>query len=66
MVATWVQEEMQDLDYNDERLNRRLEQILSDLGDRPALSIPASCRGHNEMTAAYRFFDNDKASFEGI
>jgi hypothetical protein len=66
MVATWVQEEMQDLDLNDERLNRRLEQLLSDLGDGPALSIPAACGGYNEMTAAYRFFDNDKASFEGI
>jgi len=66
MVATWVQEEMQDLDLNDERLNRRLEQILSDLGDRPTVSIPTACRGYNEMTAAYRFFDNDKASFEGI
>jgi len=66
MVASWVQEEMQGLDLNDERLNRRLEQLLSDLGDCPTLSIPAATGGHAEMTAAYRFFDNEKASFEGI
>jgi hypothetical protein len=66
MIAPWVQEEMQDVDLNDTRLNERLEHILSDLGNRPTLSIPAACGGYSEMTAAYRFFDNDKASFEKI
>lgn len=46
----------------DQRLNERLTRLLSDLGDRPAASIPAACGGHAEMTAAYRFFDNPKVT----
>jgi hypothetical protein len=66
MLAPWAQEEMASADLNDSRLNKRLVQLLSDLGDRPGASIPAACGGFNEMTAAYRFFDNDKATLERI
>jgi len=47
---------------NDKRLNQRLTQILSDLGDRPTASIPAACGEPTEMTGAYRFFDNAKVT----
>ena len=57
---------MQGVDLNDKRLDERLKMILSDLAQRPALSIPAACGGHADMTAAYRFFDNDKATFERV
>ena len=40
--------------------------LLSDLGNRPNLSIPAACGGRAEMKAAYRFFDNDKVTFEKV
>jgi hypothetical protein len=66
MIAPWVLEEIRSVDLKDARLNKRLGKILSDLGNRPTLSIPAACGGHTEMTAAYRFFDNDKASFDNI
>lgn len=66
MAAAWAVEEMQGVDLHDKRLNDRLTQVLSDLGDRPTASIPAACGGHAEMTAAYRFFDNDKASVARI
>jgi Transposase DNA-binding/Transposase Tn5 dimerisation domain len=66
MLAPWAQEEMASADLSDSRLNKRLVQLLSDLGNRPSASIPAACGGFNEMTAAYRFFDNDKATFERI
>lgn len=49
-------------ELQDKRLNERLTKLLSDLGDRPAASIPAACGGHTEMTAAYRFFDNPKVT----
>lgn len=62
MIAPWAQEEMQDADLTDQRLNNRLVQVLSALGDRPTASIPAACGGHSEMVAAYRFFDNDKVT----
>lgn len=61
-IAPWAQAEMATAQLKDKRLNRRLTQILSDLGDRPAASIPAACGGHTEMTAAYRFFDNPKVT----
>jgi hypothetical protein len=66
MLAPWAQEEMARADLNDSRLNKRLVQLLSDLGDHPNASIPAACGGFNETAAAYRFFDNDKATFQRI
>jgi hypothetical protein len=51
---------------DDKRLNDRLREVLSQLGERPTASIPAACGGRAEMTAAYRLFDNEKASFENI
>ena len=65
-VADWVAEEINGVNLKDKRLNRRLNLILSDLAKHPTASIPAACGGYNETTAAYRFFDNDKATFEGI
>jgi hypothetical protein len=65
-VADWVAEEMNGVDLKDKRLNRRLNLILSDLAKHPTASIPAACGGYAETAAAYRFFDNDKATFEGI
>jgi len=66
MVEAWVMEEMRTADLEDRRLNERLSEVLSQLGNRSAASIPAACGGHAEMTAAYRFFDNPKASLERI
>jgi hypothetical protein len=50
--------------FEDERLNARLTKLLSDLGERPQLSIPAACGGHAETAAAYRFFDNESVTPE--
>jgi hypothetical protein len=66
MVAAWVSEEMTAVDLKDKRLDKRLKEVLSQLGSRPTASIPAACGGHSEMTAAYRLFDNEKASWSGI
>lgn len=65
-IADWVVEEMAEADLGDERLNRRLQRILSDLAQHPTVSIPAACNGYAETAAAYRFFDNDKADFQGV
>lgn len=66
MPAAWAREETQDADLNDERLNERLTAVLAALGERPMASIPAACGGYNEMMAAYRFFNNDKVTFEKV
>ena len=66
MLASWATEEMQTAKLKDARLNERLTKLLSDLGERPAASIPEACGGKNEIDAAYRFFDNEKATDQKI
>jgi hypothetical protein len=66
MVVPWVLREMKTADLKDKRLNNRLKEVLSQLGGHPTASIPAACGGHAEMTAAYRLFDNDNATFQAI
>jgi hypothetical protein len=66
MVEDWVIEEMRTASLEDKRLNQRLKTVLSQLAARPTASIPAACGGHAEMTAAYRFFDNEQATFDRV
>jgi hypothetical protein len=66
MGAPWAKEEMATADLGDERLDARVVTLLSALGNRPNVSIPAACRGRAEMQAAYRFFDNDKVTFAKV
>lgn len=66
MIAPWAQEEAALADFGDKRLDDRFVTLLSDLGNRPNLSIPAACSGRAEMKAAYGFFDNDKVSFDKV
>jgi hypothetical protein len=66
MISLWAQQEVAAADLDDERLDRRAAVVLSSLGDRPNLSIPAACGGHAETQAAYRFFDNPKVTFDKV
>src|SRR5262245_7156902 len=53
--SPWVEDEMTDVDLRDQRLNQRLNRILSDLSERPTASIPAARGGKNETSAASNF-----------
>jgi hypothetical protein len=66
MAESWIVEETRTVDLNDTRLNARFRAVLAQLSERPTASIPAACGGHAEMTAAYRLFDNENATFERI
>jgi hypothetical protein len=66
MLASWAIKEMKTADLGDSRLDLRLREVLSQLGRKPTASIPAACGGYNEMTAAYRFFDNEKVGFQTV
>jgi hypothetical protein len=66
MAMDWAVDEMSGADLKDKRLDARLTAIVSDLGERPGASIPAACGGYAELAAAYRFFDNEKATPERI
>jgi hypothetical protein len=59
-------DELQTADLRDKRLERRFVELLDTLSSASTASIPAACHDHAEMTAAYRFFDNDKVGFGEI
>jgi hypothetical protein len=65
-MRTWAEDEVQTADLEDRRLNKRLALLLERLGEHSQLSIPAACGGWKETMGAYRFFDNDKATFKKI
>jgi hypothetical protein len=66
MIAPWAMEEAAGADFGDKRLDKRMAILLSELGSRPNLSIPAATTGRAEMKAAYRFCDNEKTTLEKV
>jgi hypothetical protein len=50
----------------DRRLNLRLGKLLEQVGGHPQWSLPAACGGWAELQAAYRFFDNEKVTFQQV
>ena len=65
-MMNWAEEEVKTADLGDKRLNKRLGIVLDDLGQHPQISIPAACGGWTETLGAYRFFDNEKATFDKV
>jgi hypothetical protein len=66
MLSPWIVDEMKTASLPDKRLNARLQEILDQLASRPTGSIPSACGGHAETAAAYRFFDNDRVTFDDV
>jgi hypothetical protein len=66
MLAPWVVDEMKAADLGDKRLNERLTAVLAQLSAHPTASIPAACGGNSELRAAYRLFNNEKATFDSV
>ena len=66
MSNDWIDNELNTANLADKRLDRRFSEIFQALSERPNVSIPAACGGHAETMAAYRFFDNDKITFDNI
>jgi len=58
--------EFEGIELGDVRLNRRAKKVLSRLGDKPTVSIPAACGGWDETRAAYRLFDHDKVTAQQV
>lgn len=65
-AAGWVVEELQTLNFGDQRLNTRLGSLLTTLSDQPQKSIPKACKGWAETLAAYRFFSNKAVTMQKI
>lgn len=58
----WLDRELGDCAFNDERLGKRFRSLLQQLSSSPGGSIPLACQDWANTKAAYRFLDNDRVS----
>ena len=58
----WVDREVAECEFKDERLGKRFRSLLEQLSSSPGDSIPLVCQDWANTKAAYRFFDNDRVS----
>jgi|ERR1039457_3594033 hypothetical protein len=58
----WLDRELGDCAFNDERLGKRFRSLLGQLSSSPGGSIPLVCQDWANTKAAYRFLDNDRVS----
>jgi hypothetical protein len=64
--VSWSRQEFSGLDLGDIRLNERLIDVADALVSHPTSTLNAACGDWASAKAAYRLFDNDKVSPEGI
>jgi hypothetical protein len=64
-MDVWVDRELGDGEFPDQRLKARLGKILGDLGRRIGTTLPAACQDWAATKAAYRFFSNRRVD-EGV
>jgi Transposase DNA-binding/Transposase Tn5 dimerisation domain len=62
----WVSQELEGVDLSDERLDRRLIKTAQQLARSPVSPINEACGDWASTQAAYRLFDNGKASPRAI
>src|SRR5450759_5289066 len=58
----WLDRELGDCAFKDERLGKRFRSLLGQLSSSPGGSIPLVCQDWANTKAAYRFLDNDRVS----
>ena len=64
--VSWVFDEFGSADLGDERRTERLIKLASALARRPTASFPEAFGTQAELTAAYRFYDNDQIDPDDI
>jgi hypothetical protein len=57
---------LESADLGDQRLAERYRLLMDTLSRRPSVSLPAACNGRTELTAAYRFFNNELVTAEKV
>ena len=62
LPEAWVDREVADCEFKDERLGNRFRSLLEQLSSSPGDSIPLVCQDWANTKAAYRFLDNDRVS----
>ncbi|WP_226951520.1 IS4/Tn5 family transposase DNA-binding protein [Rhizobium terrae] len=61
-VNAWFDDELAGSTFADERLGKRLRQLVERLNGAMGASIPLACQDWANTKAAYRFFSNDRVS----
>lgn len=59
---SWLDRELADCKFKDERLGKRFRSLIEQLASGPGNSIPLVCQDWANTKAAYRFLDNDRVS----
>jgi len=62
----WAEMEFQELDLGDERIKKRAIKLLKTLAKSPKASIPQACQGWAETQATYRFYSNERVTWEKL
>lgn len=65
-MSRWIATELAEQEMGDGRLNRRIAKLMENLCRDASLSIPCANICWAETLAAYRFFDNDRVTFDSI
>lgn len=61
-AGAWLDTELDGCDLADQRLTKRLRNVLTQLGGAMGQSIPLACQDWANTKAAYRFISNDRVS----
>lgn len=59
---SWIEQELVDCQFKDERLGKRFGMVLKQLSEATAESIPLACQEWANTKAAYRFFANERVN----
>jgi hypothetical protein len=62
----WIEQELAGCSFPDQRLHRRLQQLLQQFSSGFGESIPFACQDWANTKAAYRFLSNPKVNEEAI
>lgn len=65
-LSASITDELDGIDLGDDRLNRRVRDVLSRLYQSPSVSPTAAMHGWAEMMGAYRLFDQPECTQEAI
>ena len=65
-MKAWIEQEMATAEMGDSRLVKRMKLMLERMTDSPMVSVKSAFKGWAEVMAAYRFFDNPRASLEAV
>jgi hypothetical protein len=63
---SWTNDEAKTASFGDARLDARMDKVLGGLAEKPGASIPQAMGDWAETHATYRFFNNDKVTFEKV